>query len=72
MCSSDLQIQPIHNDMSVKDVFVLTKVTLATGKLSQLFDNQIATFNEVRAYDENEELELNIISLCMYDNTISN
>ena len=67
-----MQIQPIHNDMSVKDVFVLTKPTLATGKLSQFFDNQIATFNEVRAYDKNKELEQDNIGLCMYDNTISN
>ena len=65
-------IQPIRNDTSVKDVFVLTKPTLATGKPSLLFDNQIATFNEVRAYDKNKELEQDDVSLHAYDNTISN
>ena len=47
----------------MKDIFVLGVQTLATEELSDLFYNQIATYNEIHKFDKKEEQTQNNVSI---------
>lgn len=50
-----IQFQPISDKSNVKHILALQKPTYASDSLSALFDNQLATLNEIRLADEEEE-----------------
>ena len=54
----------------MKDIFVLGMPTLAMEQLSDLFYNQIATYNEIREFDKEEEGTKN--EVCTFDSRSQN
>ena len=55
--------QPIKDDSSVKDVFVLGVPRLASEVLVDLYYNQMATYNEMRLFDKEEEEKQNDVRI---------
>ena len=67
--------QPIKDDSSVKDVFVLGVPRLASEALVNLYYNQIATCNKMHLFDKEEEENQNdvhIFNNCTYKNFLTN